>query len=106
MKTLREVAIEADKIMAPHNEGAAMDAGFDGGEFSGPAHGRMEEREITELAEANGFTLDDVFGELHVMAYEELAAEEQAAHNARVRQEALAEGTSRPIKINGAYFID
>lgn len=62
--TLAEVTDKAVEIMVSHCELAEMDAGFDGGEFSGPAHGRMGEKEITDLAEANGFTLEDVYGEI------------------------------------------
>lgn len=48
------------EIQEAHSEGADMDAGFDGGEFSGPAHSRMEEQEIKTLAEESGFTYDEV----------------------------------------------
>ena len=71
MKTLGEVITEAEAIMYAHNEGAEMDAGFDAGEFSGPAHDDMMEKEITELASANGFTYDQVYGELMKRANEE-----------------------------------
>lgn len=70
-KTIREVALEAIKIIGQHDEGAAMDSGFDGGEFSGPAHARQEEKEITDLAEANGFEFDQVMDEVMRISNEE-----------------------------------
>lgn len=51
-------------IITKHEEGADMDAGFDAGEFSGPAHAEAEAKEILELAEANGYTYDQVMCEL------------------------------------------
>lgn len=62
--TLRETALEALKIMNAHEEGAYYDAGFDAGEFSGPAHGRMAQQEIAELAIENGFNLEEVEREM------------------------------------------
>jgi hypothetical protein len=59
-KTLREVALEAIGIYNAHNEAAGFDAGFDAGEISGSAHARAPDREVQRLAEANGFTLDQV----------------------------------------------
>lgn len=50
----------AEAIMNAHAEAAEADAGFDGGEFSGPAHHRAEEREITKLAEQHGYTYEEV----------------------------------------------
>jgi hypothetical protein len=44
------------RIERSHAEAAEADAGFDGGEFSGPAHGRMVEDEITQALKPLGFT--------------------------------------------------
>ena len=62
--TIQEVAEKALEIMEAHEIGAEMDAGFDAGEWSGPAHGRMEEQEIAELAATFGFTYDQVMDEI------------------------------------------
>lgn len=69
--TLQEVAGKAIEVMEKHALAADMDAGFDAGEFSGPAHDQMEQREITALAEANGFTFDEVMNEVTRMGNEE-----------------------------------
>jgi len=45
--------LAADKVVA-HQEGADADAGFDGGEFSAPEHGRALSLEIAELAATHG----------------------------------------------------
>jgi hypothetical protein len=71
IKTLREVAIEANNILTAWDEAADMDATFDGGEFSGPAADRAAEREITALAEANGFTYEQVENELIAWSHEQ-----------------------------------
>ena len=68
--SIRETAEKALDIMQAHSVGADMDAGFDAGEFSGPAHSRMEQREIEELAKANGFTFDQVEDELLKLEHE------------------------------------
>lgn len=39
---------------------AEADAGFDGGEFSSSAHDELLEKTLTVLAEANGFTFDEL----------------------------------------------
>ncbi len=62
--TLNEVVAKAIEIIEAHEEGAVMDAGFDAGEFSGPAHAMMMEREITKLAVDNSFTYDQVWCEV------------------------------------------
>lgn len=62
---IKEVAAQAGKIFEAHAEGAHADAGFDAGEFSGPAHSEMEHKEVSALAEAHGFTFEDVMSELH-----------------------------------------
>ena len=41
-------------------EAADQDAGFDGGEFSGPAHRREYERECDRIAQRFGFATADV----------------------------------------------
>ena len=62
--TLKDAAVKALEIAEKHNEGAEMDSAFDAGEFSGPAHDRQMESEIRQLAEANGFTFEEVWGEV------------------------------------------
>lgn len=64
MKKLSEVAEMANEIYAQHEEIADIDAGFDGGEFSGPAHDRMAEREVEQMAQKEGYTLDQVADEM------------------------------------------
>ncbi len=64
------VADWAMDIMDGHQIAMEADAGFDGGEFSGPAHERMMEKEITELAELYGYTYDEVIGEVNRMQHE------------------------------------
>jgi len=39
-----------EEMYAAHDEAAHYDAGFDAGEFSGPAHGQMVAREEVEIA--------------------------------------------------------
>lgn len=68
--TLREAAMKALKIMQAHEEGADMDAGFDGGEFSGPAHADMAQREIAELAKSHGFTPEEIEDEMMMVINE------------------------------------
>jgi hypothetical protein len=69
-KTLREVAEEAIGIYAARGEAAGFDAGFDAGEMSGPAHARAAEREVRRLAEAKGFTLDQVLAAVDALGNE------------------------------------
>jgi hypothetical protein len=68
--SLRDVAEKALEILEAHERAADADAGFDAGEFSGPAHVRMADEEITILAEKNGFTYEDVRDEFTKMSYE------------------------------------
>lgn len=63
--TLEEVVELALEAMEAHEEGSAHDAEYDAGEYSGPAHDRMLEKEITSIAEENGFTYDQVMDEIH-----------------------------------------
>lgn len=70
MLSLKEVVEKANEIYNAHEYGAEMDAGFDAGEFSGPAHHRMAEREIESIAVANGFTLEQVVDEVIKFSYE------------------------------------
>lgn len=74
--TLEQVADKALEIIQRHEEGAAMDAGFDAGEFSGPAHARSQDHEIEALATANGFTAEQVHAELAKRCHEEDAKED------------------------------
>lgn len=61
---LKAAADEVERIMAAHEEAAGFDAGFDGGEFSGPAHSRMEQREIDECCKKHGLDHEVVWGEV------------------------------------------
>lgn len=49
-----------DSAAEQMHEGADMDAGFDGGEFSGPAHWRAFEREQDRIAQRLGFACADL----------------------------------------------
>lgn len=51
---LSQTASDIFRTRDDHAEAACYDAGFDGGEFSGPEHGRMEE-EAVERAEQHFF---------------------------------------------------
>jgi hypothetical protein len=51
---LSQTASDIFRIRKDHDEAAAWDAGFDGGEFSGPAHADMEIEEV-ERAEEHFF---------------------------------------------------
>lgn len=68
---LRECAIKAASIMNAFEIAAEQDAGFDAGEFSGPACAEAADRKIAELAESNGFTFDQVMEELTILSNEE-----------------------------------
>lgn len=52
---------EAHQIYRGHAEGAELDAGFDGGEFSGPAHDSMLEDALRELAARYDVDFDDLW---------------------------------------------
>ena len=55
-RTQVETAFEACcKAMEASAEAADADAGFDAGEFSGPAHAEMLERQLDQIAESFGF---------------------------------------------------
>ena len=73
-KTIREVALEALKIHEEHARAAEMDAGFDGGEFSGPAHSEMAFEAVEELAIRYGFTSDEIGAEFNKIIAEETEA--------------------------------
>jgi hypothetical protein len=69
--TLRELAQSAIKIYQRHAEAADADAGFDAGEWSGPAHSERAEREVDELAESYGYTADELEIELSCLCHED-----------------------------------
>lgn len=53
---LRKAWIKASgRIYQQHEIGAAADAGFDGGEWSGPEHDRMMTRRLDRIAQQLGF---------------------------------------------------
>ena len=49
-----------ETIEAAHAEGAGYDAGFDAGEFSGPAHWRAFAKDADQIARRLGFASFDV----------------------------------------------
>jgi hypothetical protein len=49
---------EALACIERHAEGMAADAGFDGGEFSGPAHARSQAAQLASIATLHGLTAD------------------------------------------------
>lgn len=53
---LSRAASAVARINREHSEAAEFDAGFDGGEFSGPAHYRAAEQEIRDALQSFGFT--------------------------------------------------
>lgn len=63
---LRAAVGEALDIIEQHAYVAPFDAEFDGGEFSGPEHSRMQDREIEVVARTYGFTYDAVMNALNV----------------------------------------
>jgi hypothetical protein len=63
--TLSVVASTVRRISWGHDEAAALDAGFDGGEFSGPAHWAAEQREIRDALAAAGWTAGEFMAEVN-----------------------------------------
>jgi len=61
---LNAVGHLAIQIINDWDEAADRDAGFDAGEFSGPACARSADAEIIKLAERHGFTQEDVIREV------------------------------------------
>lgn len=59
-----ELRSKAEAIMEAHAKGADADAGFDGGEFSGPAHAEDEEEELAVLAAEYGITYHKLMADL------------------------------------------
>ena len=70
-RTITEVGQDALALIASHEEGREADAGFDAGEFSGPAHDRSLEKAMTALAEKSGFTYDQVQDEVMRLEHED-----------------------------------
>lgn len=62
---LELIAHRAIAIYAKHDEAADWDAGFDAGEFSGPAHATAADREVEELAKKYGLTFEEVTDEIN-----------------------------------------
>jgi hypothetical protein len=52
------------RIRREHDKAFSYDAGYDGGEFSGPAHQRAETREIEVAVASNGWTWQALEDEL------------------------------------------
>lgn len=67
---------EARQIQADHAYGAEADAGFDGGEFSGPEHVRMEDEALHKLAQRYDVDFDDM---MYVLSSGEMMTEDEAA---------------------------
>jgi len=59
-----KVKAEAIEIINSHALGAEMDAGFDGGEWSGPAHAEMEQEALEKLAARSGVKFIDLYNAL------------------------------------------
>ena len=51
---------EAREIVESHDKGREMDAGFDAGGFSGPAHSRTEEKALRKLASRHEVKFQDL----------------------------------------------
>jgi hypothetical protein len=66
----RACALQAIKLYADSYEAAEMDAGFDAGEFSGPAHDRLLERRINDLAYEYGFSVTRVYRLMYALEHE------------------------------------
>jgi hypothetical protein len=58
----------ADKAIYESMEGADADAGFDAGEFSGPAHAEILDRELEQIARQHGLTGDELNYEMDCRA--------------------------------------
>jgi hypothetical protein len=56
----KQIVEQAFKIVERHNLAAEMDAGFDAGEWSGPAHDAMEMDALADLANQHGLTFDQL----------------------------------------------
>lgn len=54
--TLTDITNAIVQIRFRHNQAYSYDAGYDGGEFSGPAHQRAEERELALALADAGWT--------------------------------------------------
>lgn len=54
--SLTEVVNRIVAIRQNHNQAFQYDAGYDGGEFSGPAHRRTEDREHAQVLADTGWT--------------------------------------------------
>ena len=70
--TIREVAGMAIDIRDKWSEAADRDAGFDGGEFSGPASDRAADKEIEQLSKETGFTVREIESEMNVLYHEDM----------------------------------
>jgi hypothetical protein len=62
--SLTTVVNQILRIRGDHDEAFALDAGYDGGEFSGPAHQRAEASEIEWAIASNGWTREELAIEL------------------------------------------
>lgn len=65
----REIVERAILIYSESEESAEADAGFDAGEWSGPSHARKADEKIAVLAEANGYTFDDLLGAINDLTH-------------------------------------
>src|SRR4051812_11944034 len=61
---LSRCVTELRALAGMHSEAAEYDAGFDAGEFSGPAHAEMEAREALAILKKYGFTWRSLAEEL------------------------------------------
>lgn len=58
--SIAQIVDQAIEIWNSYAIAAEADAGFDGGEFSGPANEDAEERALRQLAEKNGYSFEDL----------------------------------------------
>lgn len=94
-------------LVVSHSIGSDMDAGFDAGEFSGPAHSEMEEEALRMIAHENNIPLEDVM----TFAQYYVPGDAYDAAYAKAYGESLTEGYQGKIMqvlkaagIRGAYF--
>lgn len=86
-----QVMAAAQQIVARHDAGAEADAGFDAGEFSGPAHHRALVRELKALAAKNGVDFDVLTNALGLSGIEETRRAQS-----RAEQDHMFDMLSRP----------
>jgi hypothetical protein len=66
-RSREQLTAELARIFAEHEAGSEADAGFDGGEFSGPEHSRMLARALEDFQARHN--LSDA--EMHALTHDE-----------------------------------